>query len=487
MVARLAYPAQNQAKRSIIAMTVDAHTEPAARVNPLANTEFRKLFSAQVIALVGTGLSTVALTLLAYDLVGGNAAAVLGTALAFKMIAYVVFAPVVGGLAHRFARKPFLILMDIVRAGIVLAMPFVTEVWQIYLLIFLLNLFSAGFKPVFAATIPDILPEERAYTRALSMSRLAYDLENLLSPTIAAIALLFTTYTGLFVTNSVAFLVSAALIVITVLPPSRKVARLGNIWTEISFGTRAYFRTPRLRGLFALYLAVASASAMVIVNTVIYVKEYLGLASADVAMALAASGAGSMIAALTLPRVLDKVPDRPVMLLGAFVMAVGVALIGTGPGFYAMLPIWLLIGVGWSLVQTPSGRVVNRSSSAADRPAFFSAQFALSHLCWLAFYPIAGQLGTRIGVESTALILAAGIVVFAFAAMWLWPKSDAQILVHRHEPVTHSHEHSHDDEHHAHGHDDESHSHEHTHAAVTHAHDFHIDDHHSIWPAASRP
>jgi MFS family permease len=146
------------------------------QLNPLHNASFRKLFGAQVIALVGTGLSTVALTLLAYDLVGGNAAAVLGTALAFKMVAYVLFAPIVGGLAHRFHRKPFLIAMDMVRAGTILAIPFVTQVWQIYLLIFLLNLFSAGFKPVFSATIPDILPEERQYTRALSMSRLAYDL-----------------------------------------------------------------------------------------------------------------------------------------------------------------------------------------------------------------------------------------------------------------------------------------------------------------------
>ncbi len=40
--------------------------------NPLHNTSFRKLFAAQVIALVGTGLSTVALTLLAYDLAGGE-------------------------------------------------------------------------------------------------------------------------------------------------------------------------------------------------------------------------------------------------------------------------------------------------------------------------------------------------------------------------------------------------------------------------------
>ena len=65
--------------------------------------------------MIGTGLSTVALTLLAYDLAGGDAALVLGNALGFKMVAYVVFAPIVGGLAHRFLRKPFLIAMDVVR------------------------------------------------------------------------------------------------------------------------------------------------------------------------------------------------------------------------------------------------------------------------------------------------------------------------------------------------------------------------------------
>ena len=70
-----------------------------AVVHPLRDARFRRLFAAQVIALVGTGLSTVALTLLAFDLAGGNAAAVLGTALACKMVAYVVFAPIVGGLS----------------------------------------------------------------------------------------------------------------------------------------------------------------------------------------------------------------------------------------------------------------------------------------------------------------------------------------------------------------------------------------------------
>ncbi len=143
--------------------------------NPLSNLSFTKLFVAQVIALVGTGLSTIALALLAYNMAGSEAGRVLGIALACKMIAYVFFAPIIGGVIHRLSRKSFMITMDILRAFIVLLMPFVSAIWHIYLLIFLLNLFSAGFKPVFQAVIPDILEDDEQYGKALAYSRNKYD------------------------------------------------------------------------------------------------------------------------------------------------------------------------------------------------------------------------------------------------------------------------------------------------------------------------
>ena len=45
----------------------------------LADRRYRHLFAAQVVALLGTGLATVALGLLAYDLAGEAAGMVLGT------------------------------------------------------------------------------------------------------------------------------------------------------------------------------------------------------------------------------------------------------------------------------------------------------------------------------------------------------------------------------------------------------------------------
>src|SRR5918999_5567716 len=234
---------------------------------PLANVTYRRLFGAQVIALAGTGLATIALTLLAYDLAGDDAGAVVGIALALKMIVYVVGAPVITGIAFRLPRRRLLVALDVLRALSVVGMLFVTEVWQVYVLIVLVNACSAGFTPTFQATIPEVLTDEPTYTRALSLSRIAYELENLLSPMLAAALLAFVSYDGLFAANGAAFLCSAALVLSTALPARRAAAPGAS--RQIAAGTRRYLATRRLRGLLALNVAVAAASAMVIVNTVI--------------------------------------------------------------------------------------------------------------------------------------------------------------------------------------------------------------------------
>ena len=89
----------------------------------LLNRTYRHLFTAQVIALIGTGLATVALGLLAYPGV------VLGTALAIKMIAYAGVAPIAGAVAGLLPRRAFLVLLDLVRAAVALCLPFVAETW----------------------------------------------------------------------------------------------------------------------------------------------------------------------------------------------------------------------------------------------------------------------------------------------------------------------------------------------------------------------
>ena len=401
-------------------------------IEVLADRTYRHLFFAQVIALLGTGLATVALGLLAYDLAGADAGAVLGTALAIKMAAYIGVAPVAAAFAERLPRRTMLVALDLVRAGVALSLPFVNEIWQIYVLIFVLQSASAGFTPTFQATIPDVLPDEADYTKALSLSRLAYDMESLVSPALAAILLTVVSFHSLFFGTVVGFIGSALLVVSATLPKAKLPPPRG-IYDRITRGTRIYLATPRLRGLLALNLAIASGSAMVIVNSVVLVQSGLGLTQTSTAFALAAFGGGSMLVALLLPKVLEKLPDRQVMLAGAVVIALTLFAGVAAPSSYALLlGLWFVMGLGYSLAQTPSGRLLKRSAREEDRPAVFAAQFALSHACWLITYPLAGWLGAKAGMTASFLALAAVATVAILVAARVWPSVEPAEVLHAH-------------------------------------------------------
>ena len=434
----------------------------------LANRTYRHLFFAQVIALVGTGLATVALGLLAFDLAGADAGAVLGTALAIKMVAYIGVAPLASAFAERLPRRAVLVVLDLVRAGVALMLPFVTEIWQVYLLIFLLQSASAGFTPTFQATIPDVLPKEADYTKALSLSRLAYDLESLASPALAAALLTLVSFQSLFFGTVVGFVASALLVVSAVLPRAKLPPRR-SVYERTTRGTRIYLVTPRLRGLLALNLVVAAGSAMVIVNTVVLVQDALQRGQGSTALALAAFGAGSMVVALGLPTLLERLPDRRVMLAGALLMPLGLLAGPLASGrFETLLALWFVLGAGYSLVLTPSGRLLRRSAREEDRPALFAAQFALSHACWLLTYPLAGWLGALAGLNASFIALGVIAALALVLAQRMWPSDDPAETEHRHDGMDEDHEHLRS-------------------APLAegqrHSHAFVIDDEHRHWPS----
>ena len=210
---------------------------------------------------------------------------------------------------------------------------------------------------------------------------------------------------------------------------------------------------------------------MVIVNTVVLVRGPLGRLDSDVALLLACFGGGSMLAALLLPYMLDRLPDRPVMISAAGLLTTLLVILGiilrstafdlTWP---LLLGLWVLVGIGYSAVQTPTGRLLRRSAHTSDRPAVFAAQFALSHACWLLTYPLAGWLGEAAGLSFTALVLAVVTLVGVAGALLMWPAEDPEVIEHDHPDLAP------DDPHLADA------------FRNRHAHAFVIDDLHARWP-----
>jgi MFS family permease len=345
-------------------------------------------------------------------------------------------APVIAAVTDRLPRRVLLVSADVVRAVVALALPFVDQVWQIYVLIFVLQAASATFTPAFQSLIPSVLPREADYTRALSLSRLAYDLEAVCSPLLAAVALTVIDYHALFLGTVAGFIGSAVLVLTTALPPLPAAERRAPLTARIMAGARVMAGRPVLRGLLALNLVVAAATALVLVNTVVYVRHLLGGTDTGVAVALGAYGAGSMLVALGMPRLLTDTADRAVMLAGAAVVATGLAgttlLLTAEPGRWlgwaGLLGLWAMLGAGTSLINTPSARLLRYQTAEEDRAAVFTAQFSLSHAGFLLTYPLAGWMGT-VGQVAAAAVSAVIATLAAITAARLWPAREPTALV----------------------------------------------------------
>lgn len=113
------------------------------------------------------------------------------------------------------------------------------------------------------------------------------------------------------------------------------------------------------------------------------------------------------------------------MLIGGGILPVGLlsaALLARhGSAWWALLVLWAVLGIGTSMISTPSPRLLRRLATDATRSYLFTAQFSLSHACFLLTYPVAGWVGAQAGQSVAALCLAGLAAGGTIAALVLWP------------------------------------------------------------------
>jgi MFS transporter, NRE family, putaive nickel resistance protein len=386
----------------------------------MGNRNFVLLFSAQIISLTGSGLTTIGLALFAHQLVEGSSAAlIIGNALTLRILAFLLFSQFAGILADRINRKQMLIIADVVRFGMLLLFPFISSVWQIYLMIFLINAATAFFTPTFDATIPEIAGREH-YVKALSLSRVAVDLEAILAPALAGLVFALLGLKWLFWLDAFSYLLSAILVFATIFPHQNKIISTFTASTligELSFGTKVLFREPSLKRALLFSFAEAMAGAAAIVATVVYIKDVLLLNETYFVLAMAGLGLGSTITALLLGKFTGRYESTAnstndlhsrrhrwterALLLGGIVLGL-ILLPGFSKPSYAIFTLlWLLNGAGQALIAISSKTLLSEHTAERERGRTYAAHFAWTHAFWLITYPAIGHSVARFGVPLT--------------------------------------------------------------------------------------
>jgi len=450
----------------------------------LRNPVFARLYTAQTTSLLGDALTWVGLALLAFELAGKNAAVVLSVALTLRVTAFVLLSPLAGAIADRLDRKKIMVVTHIFRMLIVGMLPFVTQIWQIYVLIFALNVFNAFFTPTYQATIP-LVTGENDYPQAIALSAATFQLLGVLGPGIAGSVAAFIGARQVFFLDALSFAIAAVLIftlpgqlvVAQSQQPSRTTRRT---WGDIKDGTTRLLTDAPIRYALAMQLVASIAGAQILVNTVGYVQGTLKLQEVQYGWVMAAFGIGATLCAVIFGTFNRSLPRTTFVLIGATLITLALL-----PANYANLTplmlLWVVAGAGQSLVNLPTQTLIADRIPSGVQGRVYGAHFAWSHLWWAISYPLAGWLGSNFADREFLYGSLVGLMLLVVVQITLSP----QLHEHEHLHYLSDHEHKHiHDEQHQHEHNQwmaigEPHNHRHEHTVIiNHSHPHTRDIHH---------
>ena len=387
----------------------------------LRNPVFARLYATQTTSLLGDALTWVGLALLAFELGGAHSAQILAFALTLRVTAFVLLSPLAGLLADRLNRKTIMVTADVVRMAIIGLMPFVTQVWQVYALMFTVNAFTAFFTPTFQATLPAVTTDEEL-PAALSLSSATNELLGVLGPGIAAGVAAFLGARNIFFIDAATFLVSGVLIFTLPARLRNEDAPAGNdervTVTAVLEGTRLLWKNAVMRYALLLELVAAVSGALILVNTVGLVRGQLHLPEARYGWVMAAFGIGATAAALLAGALTKRIAQTTFVILGAVLTSLAV-LPANHAGLGLLMGLWLLAGAGQNAVNLATQTLIAEQTDEAHQGRVYGAHFAWSHLWWAFAYPLAGFLGIHFATRSflyggvVALVLLAGTCLLA--------------------------------------------------------------------------
>ena len=176
------------------------------------NRNFRRIWLAQIVSEAGDWFYSLAIYTLLLEITG--AATAIAIALVFQVLPQTFAGPAAGLVNDRLSRKQVMIVTDLSRVVIVLAMIFVRgprNTWFLYLLLTLETIMAAFFEPARNAVIPNIVPPADINV-ANSLSASTWSFVLAIGATLGGIVAAAFGRNAVFIINGISFLVSAWLI-----------------------------------------------------------------------------------------------------------------------------------------------------------------------------------------------------------------------------------------------------------------------------------
>lgn len=301
----------------------------------MAIAEFRSVWLAHALSMIGTNLLNIATSVLVFQVTGSALAA--GVTLALTFLPPII-SPLVSGLADLFPRRRVMIVCDIARAAVIVligipGMP----IWAIWVLLFCSVLPSIPFAAARAAMMAEIVQGER-YVASTAIIQLTSQIGMLAGLVAGGVIVSYVGPNITVMSTGILFVLSALIVLLGVKarpsPRAEKEDHPGFL-TMTRDGAKLVFADPRLRTLALLaWLAGLYAIPYGLANPM---ADEIGAGAAAAGFIMAGSSVGAFVGGLVLTRLIP--PPTRMRLLGPLAVLTSVPLLL----WLANPPLWLMV------------------------------------------------------------------------------------------------------------------------------------------------
>jgi MFS family permease len=399
--------------------------------------DFFRLWMAQVVSALGDWLGFVAIIVIATRIGGASPAAAISLVMTARLVPGFFLAPVAGVLVDRWDRKKVMVTCDIVRAGVLLTLPFVETLFALVVASFVIEVATLLWSPAKEASVPNLVPAEQL-TSANSLSLVAaygtFPVATALFAALEKTAEWLAGFEALAVirldqaslalyVDAVTYLVAAIMISTLALPRAHKRPPTANgrrvdfsqTFRELREGWGFMFSTPVVRAVMLAISTGLIGAGMLVPLGDVFSRQVLGGGSAGYGLLLTALGTGVAGGVLALSVIQRRLPKINTFCLAVIVSSFA---LGLGASMSSLAPALVfvsILGVCGGAVYVLGFTILHESVVDEMRGRIFAALYTLVRFCLLLAFAVGPLLADRLGALSTSLfdgeIELAGIAV----------------------------------------------------------------------------
>lgn len=404
--------------------TVDAaapEEAPAARAryrDVLGRGEFRSIFVANIVSMLGNVIASVALTVLIYQQTGSPALAALVMALSF--LPYLVGGVLVSAIVDRLPARRVLVGCDLASVAVVAVMVIPgIPVAGLLILLFGLGLIAPIFQSVRATVLPEVLPPGAPYVLGRSLMRLVAQAAQIAGYGAGGLLLAFLPPRGALAADAVSFAASALLLRVGL--AFRRAAGTGAaggsggaMARDSLAGLRAVLAHPATRRImvFGWLLPVCEVAPEALAAPY---ASFIGQPARVAGYLLMGIPVGTVIADVLAARLLSARWQRRIIVPAALLSFAALAGFAAGPGLAVALALLVVAGLGSAWMVGMDGLLVTTAPPALRNRALAlnSAGLMFTQGAGFALWGLAGQY-VPLPVVIAAAGVAGAVAVVAF-------------------------------------------------------------------------